>query len=316
MGDSPGSGQTYNEKVLRKNYEAAGYDAISQELGIPLNYDTGYREVPAPDGRMVKRFSIIAPVLDADAIVVVSKAKTHSLTYISGAAKNLFGVIPGFEKPFYHAKMPEREDFCRMIVDLNEVVKPKLQVMDAVMAMEGDGPHTGTPRKIAAIMASGDYTAIDVLMARLMSFDPMQIGTIKAAVERGLIREDLSDIAALGDDPSSLIIPDFKHPSTYSGSDGKSGKPRLVQRIVMATFSIIARTYLPWPVIQTGRCISCMLCVRSCPKQTISVVNKKPKIGYKNCIRCYCCHEMCDSHAISLQRSAAGKIIAKVMRTA
>jgi uncharacterized protein (DUF362 family)/NAD-dependent dihydropyrimidine dehydrogenase PreA subunit len=301
---------------LRKNYVAAGYDAISKELGIPLNYDTGYCEVHAPDGKMVKRFSIIKPVLDVDAIVVVSKAKTHSLTYLSGAAKNLFGVIPGFEKPLYHAKMPEREDFCAMIVDLNEVVKPKLQVMDAVIAMEGDGPHTGNPRKIGAIMASEDYTAIDVLMARLMSFDPIQIDTIKAAVERGFIREDFSDIATLGDDPSSLVIQDFKHPSTYSGSEGKSVKQNLVRKIVYGTYFAIGRHYPPWPKIETDICVSCLKCVRSCPKQIISVVNRKPKIRYKNCIRCYCCHEMCDSHAISLERSLSGKIIAKIMRTA
>jgi len=316
LGDSPGSGQPYNEAVLKKNYKAAGYDVISQELDIPLNYDTGSRELPAPGGRMVKRFTIINPALDADAIIVVSKAKTHTLTYLSAAAKNLFGVIPGYEKPLYHGKMPERDDFCRMIVDLNETIRPNLQVTDAVMAMEGDGPHTGTPRKIGAILASADYTAIDVITARLMAFDPMQIGTIKAASELGFIREDFSDISVLGEDPSKLVVPDFKHPSTYLDSDGKNGKQNLVRRIFYGMFFTIARTYPPWPGIQNDLCTGCMNCVRSCPKQAISIVDKKPKINHNNCIRCYCCHEMCDSHAISLERSLAGKIIARIMRTA
>jgi uncharacterized protein (DUF362 family)/Pyruvate/2-oxoacid:ferredoxin oxidoreductase delta subunit len=315
VGDSPGSGQPYNEKVLRKNYEAAGYDLISRELDIPLNFDTGYREVSAPEGRTVKRFSIINPVSDADAVVVVSKAKTHTLTYMSAAAKNMFGVIPGFEKPFYHGKMPDRDDFSRMIVDLNEAVGPKLLVTDAVMAMEGDGPHAGTPRKIGAILASGDYTAIDVVTARLMAFDPMSIGTIRAAVEQGFVREDFSDIDVRGDDPSSYIVRDFRHPSTFSGPDGKNGKMSLLRKLLFGILFGIARMYPPWPRIEGDACVGCMQCVRSCPKQTISVVENKPRIDYKKCIRCYCCHEMCDSHAISLERSLAGKIIAKILRS-
>ncbi len=316
MGDSPGSGLPYTETTLRKSYAASGYDKISEELDISLNYDTGCREVPAPDGKMAKRFSIINPALDADAVVVVSKAKTHSLTYLSGAAKNLFGVIPGFEKPLYHGKMPSSDDFCRMIIDLNEVVKPKLQVMDAVVGMEGDGPHTGTPRKIGAVMASGDYSAIDVVTARLMSFDPMDIGTVKAAVERGYLRKDLSDVTVLGDDPAALIVRDFKHPSTFSGIGKESDRTDLKRRIVLRMFFAVAKAYPPWPKIDPNTCIGCMKCVQSCPKTTIAIVGKKPQITYKNCIRCYCCHEMCDNHAISLERSLTGKVIAKIAKRA
>jgi uncharacterized protein (DUF362 family)/Pyruvate/2-oxoacid:ferredoxin oxidoreductase delta subunit len=315
LGDSPGSGQPYTEAVLKKNYLASGFDVISRELAIPLNYDTGSQEIPAPDGKMVKRFCIINPALDADAIVVVSKAKTHTLTFLSAAAKNLFGVIPGYEKPFYHGKMPEKDDFCRMIVDLNEAIKPKLQITDAIMAMEGDGPHAGTPRKIGAVLASGDYTAIDVITARLMAFDPMQIGTIKAASERGLISSDFSDISVLGEDPSALIIADFKHPSTYLNQDGKSGNQNNIRRIFYGLLFKIAGAYPPWPKLHKDRCTGCMNCVRSCPKKTISIAGKKPKIDYSRCIRCYCCHEMCDSNAISLERGIVGKIIALVMRT-
>lgn len=315
MGDSPGSGQPYTEAVLKKNYRASGFDCISGDLNIPLNYDTGSQEIPAPDGTMVKRFRIINPALDADAIVVVSKAKTHTLTFMSAAAKNLFGVIPGYEKPFYHGKMPDRDDFCRMIVDLNETIRPTLQITDAIMAMEGDGPHAGTPRKIGAILASGNYTAIDVITARLMAFDPMQVGTIRAACERGLVREDFTDISVLGEDSSTFVVPDFKHPSTYLSQEGKRGRANAIRRMFYGLIFKIAGAYPPWPRIHADRCTGCMSCVRSCPKETISTVGKKPRIDYRNCIRCYCCHEMCDSTAISLERGLAGKIIAIVMRT-
>jgi uncharacterized protein (DUF362 family)/Pyruvate/2-oxoacid:ferredoxin oxidoreductase delta subunit len=308
LGDSPGSGLLYSEASLRKQYVAAGYDRIADELGIPLNYDIGYRDVPAPKSRTIKRFPIINPVLDCDAVVVVSKAKTHALTYLSGGAKNLFGVIPGLEKPTYHARLPDSGSFGRMLVDLNDIVKPKLQVMDAVIGMEGDGPHTGTPRKIGAVLASGDYSAIDVATCRLMSIDPMRVPTIAVAIERRYLQKDLSDVSVAGDCLESLIIRDYKPPATYLGQSHQNGKlGQFSELIAMANEATLR------PVIHTGTCIGCMKCVRSCPMKTIKVVKKKPRINYKVCIRCYCCHEMCDSHAISLERSEeAGKALERM----
>ncbi len=310
LGDSPGSGLLYNEGVLRKHYAAAGYDKIAEELGVPLNYDVGHREVPAPASLTIKRFSIINPALDCDAVVVVSKAKTHALTYLSGAAKNIFGVVPGLEKPSFHARLPDPASFGRMIVDLNDLVKPKLQVMDAIMGMEGDGPHSGTPRKIGAVLASADCHAIDVATSRLMSIDPVRVPTIVAAIERGYLHGDFSDVVMAGDSLDDLIVRDYKAPSTFLGQGPKrSTRSRVIFGLVYK--AVNAST--PRPVIHSNKCTSCMKCVRSCPVKTIAVVNKKPKIDYKKCIKCYCCHEMCDDHAISLERSMTGKVLARII---
>jgi uncharacterized protein (DUF362 family)/ferredoxin len=317
LGDSPGSGSLYTESSLRKGYAASGYDKVAEELGIPLNNDTGYRDVPAPESRTIKRFPIIVPALDCDALVVVSKAKTHSSTFFTGAAKNIFGVIPGLEKPTYHARLPDPGTFGRMIVDLNDVVKPKLQVMDAIIGMEGDGPHTGTPRKIGAVLASADYSAIDVATCRLMSIDPLRVPTIAAAVERGYLRGDLSDVSLTGDSIDGLIVKDFLGPSTYLGpGSNKAGsrrKSRKLSRMLFPIVFAVANESTPRPVIHAKTCVSCLKCVRSCPMKTIAVVDKKPRIDYKKCIKCYCCHEMCDSQAISLERSMAGKVLVRVV---
>jgi len=314
LGDSPGSGSLYTEASLRKAYAASGYDKVAEELGVTLNYDTSYKEISSPTSQTMKRFPIITPVLDADAIVVVSKAKTHSLTYMSGAAKNIFGVIPGLEKPAYHAKLPDPADFSRMIVDLNQLVKPKFQIMDAIIGMEGDGPMGGTPRKIGAVLASGDYSAIDVATCRLMSIDLLRVGTIKTAVERGCLKADFSDVSIKGDDLESLIVGDYKAPSTYAGTEGDSARKRDSRsRIMLGVASKLANELSQRPVIHLDKCTSCLKCVRSCPAKTIAIVDKKPRISYKKCIKCYCCHEMCDSHAISLERSSAGKVLAKLV---
>jgi uncharacterized protein (DUF362 family)/Pyruvate/2-oxoacid:ferredoxin oxidoreductase delta subunit len=292
MGDSPGSGLPYTEDVLQREYAVSGYKEVSQELGIPLNYDTDYGGVDAPSARLRKRFSIIKPAMEADALVVVSKAKTHPLTYLTGAAKNIFGLVPGLEKPVYHAKYRNADDFGRVMVDLNELMKPRLQVMDAIMAMEGDGPHNGSPRKLGALLASGDYSAIDVATARIMSIDPLKVSTISEAVARGYLRSDLGDVVIVGDPLESLIVGDYKPPSTYNDS-------RTVEAHRDRLSSFISSIQ---PRILEERCVGCLKCLRSCPVKAIRAVNKKPSIDYKKCIRCYCCQEMCDDHAIVLER--------------
>jgi uncharacterized protein (DUF362 family) len=97
LGDSPGSGIPYTAASLQKAYAASGFDRVAEDLGVALNFDVGYRDVPAPDGKTMKQFPIINPVLDCDAVVVVSKVKTHASLLISGAAKNIFGVVPGWK---------------------------------------------------------------------------------------------------------------------------------------------------------------------------------------------------------------------------
>ncbi len=188
-------------------------------------------------------------------------------------------------------------------------MKPRLQIMDAIMAMEGDGPHSGTPRKIGAVLASGDYSAIDVVTARLMSIDPHRVSTITAAIERGYLKENLSDVAVVGDPLESLIVKDFKGPATYSNAQNKKKSRGLGAAIL---YPMIKEAALR-PRILKDRCISCMKCMRSCPVKAITVVNKKPSIDYKKCIKCYCCHEMCDEHAIALERSLKGKIVMNIM---
>jgi len=311
LGDSPGSGIPYNEDNLQKAYASSGYDRVADELGVRLNYDVGYKDVPAPDSKMMKMFPIINPVLDCDAVVVVSKVKTHASLFLSGAAKNIFGVIPGLEKPTYHARLQNPQSFAHMLLDLNDVVKPRLQVMDAVIGMESDGPFAGDPRKIGAIIASGDYSATDVVVCQLIVVNPINAPTIAAAIERGYLREDLSDVSVIGDSLDGLIVKDFKRPVTYAGPSHLRDPSSPFAMMIALAFEYTLR-----PVIHEDICVSCLKCVQSCPVKTILVVDKNPMIDYTKCILCYCCHEMCDSKAISLERSeAAGHELAQLTST-
>ena len=303
IAESPGAGTIYSAANMKKAYETVGYAQVAKDLGIELNEDIGARDVPNPDGILMKRLRLIEPVFNVDAVVIVSKMKTHLFTYMTGAAKNAFGLVPGMEKATFHARLQEPEEFARMIVDINQFVKPALEIMDAVEAMEGDGPQSGTPRHVGAILASDSYSALDVVASRIMSIDPKEICTIRAAIERGLLSEDLSDVKVLGGELEKFRVPDFKRPSTFIGQKRKNG------RAMKAMMSLI-KVYALRPVIVRSMCVGCGKCSRGCPMKAISMKDGKAKINHRKCIRCYSCHEFCDSHAILLKRSLRGKALA------
>ena len=137
--DGPGAGIGYTPRTRRRVYERAGIAAAAEEAGAVLSYDTESSEISFPDGRVMKRFTIIRPVQNADVVISVCKLKTHMFTMFSGAVKNTFGVVPGLEKPVFHSRFLNPEDFSEMLVDLNELVRPDFVVMDAVIGMECEG---------------------------------------------------------------------------------------------------------------------------------------------------------------------------------
>jgi uncharacterized protein (DUF362 family)/NAD-dependent dihydropyrimidine dehydrogenase PreA subunit len=305
IAESPGAGTIYSAANLRKAYGTVGYAQVAKDLGIELNEDVRAREVPNPNGVLMKRLRLIEPVFNVDAVVIVSKMKTHLFTLMTGAAKNAFGLVPGVEKASFHGRLQRPDEFARMIVDINEFIKPSLEIMDAIDAMEGDGPQSGTPRHVGAILASSSYSALDVVAARIMSIDPKEVCTIRAAMERSLIAEDLSDVEVIGE-LDKFIIPDFKRPSTFMGKKKGGGR---MERAVMS----LIKVYALRPSVIRSMCIGCGKCIRGCPMKAISLKNGKAKVNQRKCIRCYSCHEFCDSHAIVLNRSVRGKAMAALV---
>lgn len=143
LADSPGG--PYNEIRLRSVYAASKMDTLT---GVTLNSDTSSAQVDQPQGKICHRFPVIDPVRQADYVINLPKVKTHGMTVVSLGIKNLFGVIPGLEKPAIHCRYPGWEEFAGMLLDLASLVRPSVTLVDGVTAMEGDGPAGGDPREL------------------------------------------------------------------------------------------------------------------------------------------------------------------------
>lgn len=299
-GDSPGFGK--GENVARK----AGLADVADELGVEHADFAAGREVHFPEGRQIKRFTIAESVLDADGFVSLPKLKTHGLTRITGAIKNTFGCIPGMRKGEFHARMAEEERFAQMLVDLNSAVRARLFVMDAIVAMEGNGPANGDPRPMRALLLSDDPVALDATACRMVAIDPELLHTVRFGQESGL--GTWSDVEVVGDELAGFIDPEFvvnRNPVSTTGDPGVASR-------------FMRRWMIPKPVIDAGACIACGTCVKVCPVEPKAVDwatdagargGKPPVHDYDLCIRCYCCQEMCPEGAIGVETPTLGRLV-------
>lgn len=129
-----------------------GIAAIAEDLKIPLADFKSGKEVHFNEGHQNKKFTIVSAVLESDGVISLPKMKTHGFQRVTGAVKNQFGCIPGALKSEFHVKVPDAYEFARMLIDLNSYIHPRLYIMDGILAMEGNGPKGGNPKKMNVLL--------------------------------------------------------------------------------------------------------------------------------------------------------------------
>ena len=293
IGDSPGG--PFNERMLKGVYKVCGIEAVAEQTGAILNYDTSSIEVKAENSKLLGQLTVIGIMNEVDKVISVAKLKTHGMALFTGAVKNMFGIVPGLLKAEYHFKMPDIIDFSDALVDICEFSKPILSFMDGIIGMEGDGPSAGTPRKVGVVLASASPYHLDVVASSLIGLNPIDVPTVKRSVERGICLGNLKDIRIVGEEMESFIIREFKVPNIRSVHFFRGKLPISLEKRLNSLFQ-------PKPVFDYTTCVGCQDCVESCPPKTIGMVNNKPVVNMDNCIRCFCCQELCPQKAVKIHR--------------
>jgi uncharacterized protein (DUF362 family)/NAD-dependent dihydropyrimidine dehydrogenase PreA subunit len=297
-GDSPSFGSSEG------NLKRSGLKQVGEETGFILaDFDHG-REVSHKSALLVKKFTFANGALDADGIVSLCKFKTHGFMRFTGAVKNQFGCIPGRLKGQFHVKMSDPHQFAAMLVDINTYLKPRLYIMDGILAMDGNGPYAGKPRNMNVLLFSKDPIALDVIACKMIHMNPVFVPTMIPGEKAGLGTYHYENIQVIGDDIQQFMVDDFD----------------IVRRPVVSISGGKIRMFIrnrttPRPVIDRSKCTACGTCVRMCPVGPTALDwmliegGKKPKHNYNNCIRCYCCQETCPQGAIKVTSPLLGRIL-------
>lgn len=136
-------------------------------------------------------------MISSDFLISLAKLKTHTQQKITCIMKNQFGAIPYKYKVIYHANLAEA------IYDATAVRPPDLSIIDGLVAMEGNGPTNGVPRRAKLLLASNDAFSMDHYCARLMGFKPKRVPHLRLASKRGL---GSSRYEVLGNPPDPLNL--------------------------------------------------------------------------------------------------------------
>jgi len=313
-GDSPAMSQPSAAARM------AGLAEIADRMGIVQADFSTSTSVRFSQGVHLKEAPIANGVLAADGLVNLCKLKTHALTGMTGAVKNLYGIIVGPRKAQLHVQFPDLQSFAHMLSDLNREFPPRLVVMDAIIAMEGNGPMNGKPRPCGWLIIGQDPVAVDTVGAVIMGYNPGDLIVLKTAQKAGLgqanpeaIEISLFDAAtggttgkgSLSDLSSQLEIPDFVRPA-FSRS--------LMTLATKVAGPLIKRHVMERPAIRPDVCTHCGQCVKACPVDPKALTQRQPEAvpsyRYDRCIRCYCCQEICPAGAIVVEPAWPGRIFA------
>ena len=300
VGDSPGG--LYTAAHLNRVYAVTGMD----KTGAELNRDFSTREITLPAGQICKTATVTGWLLGCDAIINFAKLKSHGMMGLSGAAKNLFGSIPGTMKPEYHFRYPEPPDFAGMLVDLDEFWKPRLNLVDGILAMEGNGPTAGTPRPVGCLLAGENPHKIDLLLCRLIGLDPATVPTLRAAWDRGLCPQRVEDLEIAGPWEGS-VLEDFRLITQRNGLQFQNALGG--GRLGALASGFLSRSIAARPGVEKTACVGCRKCEQVCPARAITMKRGKPVINRRACIRCFCCQEFCPKGAMQVKRPPLARLL-------
>lgn len=288
IGDSPSSAVT----DLCHLWDVTGMAAIAERDGFELvSFEKTGTVSVAIDTRV---YHIARPAVQADLVINLPRLKTHMVTLLTGAVKNMFGVIPGFRKGAFHKEAPRPESFSRIIVDIFSAVQPHLTIMDAIVVMEGDGPSRGRPRRLGLLLASTDAVAVDAVAAEIVGVPAEDVPTTRLAAEAGLGIGWPQGIRIVGESIESVAVAPFQLTSN-----------RRMEVLPPLIAGLLGPFFWMKPFIEGGKCEQCDACVDNCPTRAIARRGggEPPRVDDELCITCWCCHEGCPSGAISIRKS-------------
>ncbi|MGC9444183.1 MAG: DUF362 domain-containing protein [Candidatus Methanospirareceae archaeon] len=304
IADSSGPGYPYTRSVLKRFYRTCGLERIANHGGITLNYDIRFRTVSYPQGKLIKQFEVIMPVLEADGLVNLCKLKTHTFMHMTGAVKNLFGVVPGLTKPGYHAKLNDKARFAAMLLDLAEYLTPMLSIMDAVVGLEGEGPGTrGRPQHVGLLIGARNPLALDVVASEIIGLERARNPILMEAERRGLFPTRLTEVELVGAEKEDLRVSGYQLPGTVAEGMGLGRWD--VFRPLLKSWTTLK------PRVIKDSCTACAVCRDSCPAGAITIIDGHARIDDDRCIRCYCCHELCPESAITLHQGFLYRMVTK-----
>ncbi len=169
--------------------------------------------------------------------------------------------------------------------------------MDGIMAMEGNGPRGGKPKRMNVLLFSSDPVALDSVVCRLVGVVPESVPTVQAGMKSGLGTGLEQAINILGDGLEVLADSSFDINRGSIHNQSRIPQSQLLRKLILAK-----------PQIMEEGCVKCGVCIKVCPVAPKVLAwpqgdqDRTPVYDYDRCIRCFCCQELCPESTIIIQK--------------
>ena len=285
IGDSPGVGS------FSRVADKSGISVAARESGAAL---VEFSEPIDLQGTGTFRsISVARAYYEADKIINLPKLKTHEMMTMTCAVKNLFGAVIGAGKAAWHLKAgSSRELFARLLLEIYLLKKPTLNIVDAIIAMEGNGPGSGDPVKRDLLIAGVNPVAVDVIAGELAGIPTHLLPIGMEAVKMKLTGALRRDIELCGADIKTIPEIRFKLPT---GLNAQFGIPPFLAKTLKNQLTA-------YPEADREACVLCGICRDACPPVAITIKNSALSVDNARCIRCWCCRELCPHDAMRIRR--------------
>jgi uncharacterized protein (DUF362 family)/ferredoxin len=283
-----------------------GVRRLAEQFGVRL---VNLNDEPGVEVELTTSKARVARIcLEADFIIALPKIKTHAEAGMSLACKLLVGCVVGQDKKRVH------DDLIPNILRLNEIIKPDLYIVDGLIAMEGNGPGDGHPRRLDLLMAGTDPLQVDLVGARLVGFELEEIPHLRLAYAKGRISTEewqtaqgIEPVAHIEKPPPRKLSTRILGHNVFAGLRDAT-RPlhgaRVVQRLLYKT-GVIQDVYeiedarLAPLTLDREACTGCGACLSFCPLE-LPITTPDFDFSDGRCVECLCCAFVCPEGAIPL----------------
>ena len=191
-----------NEHMTDMFFEKSGYADLARRYAVPLiNLNRSeIVEVPVEKPHILEKLKIARDVFEADKIINIPVMKVHYAAGITLALKNLKGLLVLDEKRHFH-----EAGLDKAIVDLNNTIKPALNIIDCIRCMERMGPRGGDMVDLNLLLAGADSAETDYVGCRIMEHTLEEVKHLQLYIEDHKI--DLSRIEVRGEKIAEVKYP-------------------------------------------------------------------------------------------------------------
>ncbi|TEU06987.1 MAG: DUF362 domain-containing protein [Candidatus Aminicenantes bacterium] len=167
----------------QRTYARSGIAAAAKEAGGKVLFPNPHKlKKMSLNGKWLKEWEVYTDFVEADKIINVPIAKTHSLSRLTMGMKNWLGALGGNRNQL-HQKLDQ------VMIDLAAFFKPCLTVMDGYRILIRNGPQGGRLSDVElfkTVVAGVDYVAVDAAGATFFDIQPQDLPYLQIAHQMGV----------------------------------------------------------------------------------------------------------------------------------